>query len=73
MQNLQDLEIRSCHELKELPDKLLNLSEGAATRSNTLNLLTVVLMSLLLMLLCFCSCCYCRVFVLLRERCSISR
>ncbi|XP_059459640.1 disease resistance protein RPM1-like isoform X2 [Corylus avellana] len=26
MQNLQDLEIRSCHELKELPNKLLNLS-----------------------------------------------
>ncbi|KAE8057412.1 hypothetical protein FH972_014107 [Carpinus fangiana] len=26
MQNLRDLEIRSCHELKELPNKLLNLS-----------------------------------------------
>jgi hypothetical protein len=26
MQNLRDLEIRSCHKLKELPDKLLNLS-----------------------------------------------
>jgi hypothetical protein len=26
MQNLRDLEIRSCRELKELPDKLLNLS-----------------------------------------------
>jgi hypothetical protein len=25
MQNLRDLEIRSCRELKELPDKLLNL------------------------------------------------
>ncbi|XP_059444222.1 disease resistance protein RPM1-like [Corylus avellana] len=26
MQNLRDLEIRSCHKLKELPDELLNLS-----------------------------------------------
>lgn len=26
MQNLRDLESRSCRELKELPDKLLNLS-----------------------------------------------
>jgi len=46
MQNLRDLEIRSCRELKELPDKLLNLSniqeiiltgmpEGFAENCNT--------------------------------------